>query len=548
MKKYLLFFLIIIGLMLPMFVWAQGILSGPIVPCGTKANPTPCTLCDIFRMMQTIITFIGAGIFVIAMIFIAVGGVITLTSAGSPDKVGQGKAMITSAIIGIIIALLSWVIINEVLIAVSGSMQGERVGRIRIGNLDWPWNRIECVGGGITEGDGAREIYCVCEYVSANSDNNIRATQISGYDDNSYTCQQLCTSSSSVSYCGSAARVGTENMYCAYASDSRISRQTACMSQVESWQRVGTTCYATLQDCNNAADNQFRSICYDADGNLQCQCNSGAPIGVTDPCTSSSQDWTLFIHGRTFISCHNNVLSCSSGIGSSCDFCKLGCPTTGGGVIIGTCSGVGCSDSGLNICGQTSNNCSISQVNNWNSQIQAAVSGRSICGGINTVAMVKAIMARESGGDISRIASDGQSAGLMQLIPATAERFKGSCGVSVTIDFSWLTNSANAEAQICIAIEFLRSLVGECGCDVRQLAAGYNGGGGRGACRQSVNCGPSAAQQGGQCLICTNESFTRAWECLWDDNTHTVCNATRTPNFSYTRQYVPQVAYCYDQF
>jgi len=149
MSKKFLIFLILLGLSVPLFVSAQGILSGPIVPCGREGQD-PCTLCDIFKMAQKIISFIGAGIFAIAIIFIAVGGVIILASSGSPEKMGQGRAMITNAIIGIIVALLSWVIINEVLIAVAGSVSGQ--GQIRFFN--WPWNEIRCVGGEPTEGGG----------------------------------------------------------------------------------------------------------------------------------------------------------------------------------------------------------------------------------------------------------------------------------------------------------------------------------------------------------------------------------------------------------
>jgi hypothetical protein len=123
---------------------------------------------------------------VIATIFIAVGGVITLTSAGSPDKVGQGKAMITSAIIGIIIALLSWVIINEVLIAVSGSMAGERVGKI----FDWPWNQIQCAGGGITPPEippSVRGNICNC------GENTLcGSTQFTTKADCFYGCSNYC--------------------------------------------------------------------------------------------------------------------------------------------------------------------------------------------------------------------------------------------------------------------------------------------------------------------------------------------------------------------
>lgn len=222
-----------------------------------------------------------------------------------------------------------------------------------------------------------------------------------------------------------------------------------------------------------------------------------------------------------------------------------------GGWGSGTCEGVTCSDSNLNICGSTPTNCSTSVVNQWNSQIQAVINeGHTVCPAVDTVKMVKAIMSQESGG-VPRTASDGESAGLMQLKPETASNYKTQCGVpvSTTIDFAWLNNSANGQAQICMAIEYMKNrLVGQCGCDVRQLAAGYNGGE-QGACNESTNCGSAAAVQGGQCLACADEIFTRRWECLWDDNEHTTCNVDRPEgSLSVTRAYVPKVSYCYGQF
>jgi hypothetical protein len=211
------------------------------------------------------------------------------------------------------------------------------------------------------------------------------------------------------------------------------------------------------------------------------------------------------------------------------------------------CGGVACSDSNLNICSEASNNCSMSQVNAWDTEIRAAASGKSICSGIDTVRIVKAIMAKESGGDISQISPAG-AAGLMQLLPSTANYWKVGpyqCAPNENIDVAWLVNPANVQKSICIAIDFMRSLVADCGCNVRQIAAGYNGGGGIiGSCFQSANCGPAAQSSGGECIACQGDTYTRRWECLWDDNQHTICNT----GYSETRSYAPQVLYCYGQF
>ncbi len=60
---------------------------------------------------------------VLAVIMIMVGGFLWLTSGGSPDRVGKAKEFISSALLGLVLALLSFVIlytINPRLVALEG--------------------------------------------------------------------------------------------------------------------------------------------------------------------------------------------------------------------------------------------------------------------------------------------------------------------------------------------------------------------------------------------------------------------------------------------
>lgn len=208
----------------------------------------------------------------------------------------------------------------------------------------------------------------------------------------------------------------------------------------------------------------------------------------------------------------------------------------------GTCTGIQCSDSNLNVCGDdASASCSQNAVNYWNAEIQRGAQGKQICGGIDTVAMVKAIISQESGGNTSATSGKG-SYGIVQLKPDTANQFKSGCTTD-NIDTNWLTNPRNVAASVCIAVNYMKSLAGPCGCDVRQIAAGYNGGGGsQGACDLSQSCA--------SCSIC-GAGQTRRWECLWDgpDGGHKTCNVDRANgSFNETRKYAPKVSYCYKQF
>ena len=200
-------------------------------------------------------------------------------------------------------------------------------------------------------------------------------------------------------------------------------------------------------------------------------------------------------------------------------------------------------DSNLKICGPVEANCADKWVNAWDKQIQEAVSKNQIGSGINTVKLVKAIMANESAGN-SSAASGADSFGLMQLKVSTANQFKSGCvSGEMNITQGWLLDGNNAKENICIAINYLKSLVGSCGTSTRDIAAGYNGG--TGACEASVSCA--------SCSAC-GTAPTKKWECLWDgaDGEHKDCNAEReiTKGSSYkeTRVYAPKVEYCYNKF
>src|SRR3989338_5452530 len=137
--------------------------------------------------------------------------------------------------------------------------------------------------------------------------------------------------------------------------------------------------------------------------------------------------------------------------------------------------------------------------------IQTGAGNLNICSGVDATALLKAIVANESNGRIDIGSDDGLSSGPFQLTPDTGRQFASACGVDTanlktnSDWFGWYRSSANLEKQACLAAKFLQSLASPCGCDTRQLAAGYNGGGaGLGACNVSTNCGPAAATDGGQ--------------------------------------------------
>ena len=220
----------------------------------------------------------------------------------------------------------------------------------------------------------------------------------------------------------------------------------------------------------------------------------------------------------------------------------------------GTCQGVACTfNSRPDTLSCTpvnpGDNCDQSAVNVFDAEIRAGTRDINVCQGVDTVKLLKAIVANESDGSLTKIGDGGNSAGLFQLNIGTANQYKSACGVSEQITAAWLQRRDTLQQQACIAAKYIQSLAGVCGCDVRQLAAGYNGGGGN-ACAESSACGSAAASAGGQCSNCPNQNRpTRRWECLWDDTQHKVCNSDRQQgNFAGTRRYAPMVEFCYAYF
>ncbi len=129
--KILLSFIIISALLFPFSV-SDGFLSGQIVPCG-RAGQDPCTLCHVFELANNVVQFLLQFALVVAPIFILFGGIMILISAGSPDKVSLGKKIITSAVIGVIIALGAWAILGTLFNALIGGS-----------GFPWPWNEFNC--------------------------------------------------------------------------------------------------------------------------------------------------------------------------------------------------------------------------------------------------------------------------------------------------------------------------------------------------------------------------------------------------------------------
>jgi type IV secretory pathway VirB2 component (pilin) len=105
-----------------------------LVPCGGHGE-APCTFCHFFVLINNIIDFVMIKLVpTIAVLMLIIGGVMFFFAGAKPDVLNQAKGIITSVVIGIIIILSAWVIVNTVL--------------TKVGIIDTPsileWNKVSC--------------------------------------------------------------------------------------------------------------------------------------------------------------------------------------------------------------------------------------------------------------------------------------------------------------------------------------------------------------------------------------------------------------------
>ena len=67
----------------------------------------------------------------IAAVMIVYGGIMMMIAGGNESRFASGRSAATSAVIGLVIALLAWLIIDTIIKVTTGGSLG-------------PWNKINC--------------------------------------------------------------------------------------------------------------------------------------------------------------------------------------------------------------------------------------------------------------------------------------------------------------------------------------------------------------------------------------------------------------------
>jgi hypothetical protein len=92
-----------------------------------------CGVCQFIQVginfTQILLGMMGG----LALVMFVYGGLLWVTSGGSADRIKKGRTLMVQTVIGIIIMLLAWSIINVVIITLTGTDTGgiNKVGVVR---------------------------------------------------------------------------------------------------------------------------------------------------------------------------------------------------------------------------------------------------------------------------------------------------------------------------------------------------------------------------------------------------------------------------------
>ena len=110
MKK--IFLVALVGLTI-LFL-APNLVQAALVPCGGEGQPS-CQLCHIFVLFDDIITYVLTILTpIIAGLMLVVGGFYMLFAGPSPQLFDKGKSIIKGTVVGLVIIMISWVLLNTV--------------------------------------------------------------------------------------------------------------------------------------------------------------------------------------------------------------------------------------------------------------------------------------------------------------------------------------------------------------------------------------------------------------------------------------------------
>lgn len=90
--------------------------QGLVPSCKLNSSGIPeCGKEDFYQLVYSVINFGLKIATLLAVVYIMYGGILMLTAGGDENKISQGKAAATSAVAGLFLVLISWMIVNTII-------------------------------------------------------------------------------------------------------------------------------------------------------------------------------------------------------------------------------------------------------------------------------------------------------------------------------------------------------------------------------------------------------------------------------------------------
>lgn len=121
MRKYLLLILPIALFATPVVVFGQG-----IVPC----NGPDCDWGALIVLGQNILNLIVTIAVIASAVMFAYAGWLFFSDTGNASNVEKGKKVFGAVVVGLIIVLVAWLVINTILVTLTGRGLDERTDDI----------------------------------------------------------------------------------------------------------------------------------------------------------------------------------------------------------------------------------------------------------------------------------------------------------------------------------------------------------------------------------------------------------------------------------
>ena len=106
--------LILLFLFIPQVIFGQETSPG-LVTCTGAGGDNPCDFCDFVAMVNGIIQWSFGILATIAVLGLVIAGFRLVTSAGNPDAMSAAKNMFSNVIIGFVIVLSAWLIVDTLI-------------------------------------------------------------------------------------------------------------------------------------------------------------------------------------------------------------------------------------------------------------------------------------------------------------------------------------------------------------------------------------------------------------------------------------------------